>query len=204
MCSPLATDDYVLLLTPAGTLTCYDAKSGKKLWEKEFEAHFKASPTLVGKHLPDQRRGEMLDRRARRRRSARRSARPSWARTARPARRCTMRPDVSSRERKTCICIGGKCRDATQLPPIDLIRRSNRRAAGPPPGGRDPHPPGDPDALPLSAARGARAGLRVDRYHARRRLRACRPSTPSSAIARWAASDQRLPRHGLPRQRRPS
>jgi outer membrane protein assembly factor BamB len=50
-CSPLATSQYVLLLTSSGTLTSYDAKTGKKLWEKDFEASFKASPTLVGKSV---------------------------------------------------------------------------------------------------------------------------------------------------------
>ncbi len=50
-CSPLATSDYVLLLTSAGTLTCYEAKSGKKRWEHDFDSGFKASPTLVGKNV---------------------------------------------------------------------------------------------------------------------------------------------------------
>lgn len=50
-CSPLATSQYVLLLASSGTLTCYEAKSGKKWWEHDFESGFKASPTLVGKHV---------------------------------------------------------------------------------------------------------------------------------------------------------
>ncbi len=50
-CSPLATSQYVLLLTSSGTLTGYDAKSGKKLWEKDFDSGFNASPTLVGKNV---------------------------------------------------------------------------------------------------------------------------------------------------------
>jgi outer membrane protein assembly factor BamB len=49
--SPLATPQYVLLLTSSGTLTSYDAKSGKKLWEKDFDSTFKASPSLVGKNV---------------------------------------------------------------------------------------------------------------------------------------------------------
>jgi outer membrane protein assembly factor BamB len=49
---PLATPQYVLLLTSSGTLTSYDAKQGKKLWEQDFEdANFKASPGMVGKYL---------------------------------------------------------------------------------------------------------------------------------------------------------
>jgi outer membrane protein assembly factor BamB len=50
-CSPLATPQYVLLLASGGTLTSYDAKTGKKFWEKDFESSFKASPTLVGKNV---------------------------------------------------------------------------------------------------------------------------------------------------------
>jgi len=49
--SPLATPQYVLLLTSSGTLTSYDAKNGKKLWEKDFDSSFKASPSLVGKNV---------------------------------------------------------------------------------------------------------------------------------------------------------
>lgn len=45
-CSPLATDRYVLLLS-AGTLTCYDTKEGKMLWEKDFEGEFYASPGMA-------------------------------------------------------------------------------------------------------------------------------------------------------------
>ncbi len=48
ICSPLATPDYLLLLASSGTLTCYDRKSGKKLWEHDFETNFKSSPSLVG------------------------------------------------------------------------------------------------------------------------------------------------------------
>jgi outer membrane protein assembly factor BamB len=50
-CSPLATPEFLLLLASEGMLTGYNAKSGKKLWEKDFESSFKASPTLVGKNV---------------------------------------------------------------------------------------------------------------------------------------------------------
>lgn len=50
-CSPLVTDKYLLLLASAGTLTCYEAKEGKHLWEHDFDSAFKASPTLVGKYV---------------------------------------------------------------------------------------------------------------------------------------------------------
>ena len=49
-CSPLATSQYVFLLATEGTLTCYDAKKGDKLWEKDFDGvNFASSPSLVGK-----------------------------------------------------------------------------------------------------------------------------------------------------------
>jgi outer membrane protein assembly factor BamB len=50
-CSPLATPQWVYLLTSGGTLTCYDAKTGKKLKDMDIESPFKASPSLVGKYL---------------------------------------------------------------------------------------------------------------------------------------------------------
>jgi outer membrane protein assembly factor BamB len=49
-CSPLATDRFVLLLN-SGTLTCYDAKSGKMLWEKDFEGEFYSSPGMADGHV---------------------------------------------------------------------------------------------------------------------------------------------------------
>ncbi|OHB72445.1 MAG: hypothetical protein A2V70_14525, partial [Planctomycetes bacterium RBG_13_63_9] len=50
-CSPLATQEYVFLLASFGVLTCYDATSGELLWEKEFDASFASSPSLVGNRL---------------------------------------------------------------------------------------------------------------------------------------------------------
>ena len=40
MCSPLATKEFVLLLTSFGTLTCYDAVKGNMLWAEDFEHRF--------------------------------------------------------------------------------------------------------------------------------------------------------------------
>jgi len=51
ICSPLTDGKRVWLLTTDGLLTCYDAKTGKKLREKEFEASFLASPALAGDRL---------------------------------------------------------------------------------------------------------------------------------------------------------
>jgi len=49
--SPLATDEYVFLLASYGTLTCYDAKGGKLLWEEDFDASFSSSPSLAGNRV---------------------------------------------------------------------------------------------------------------------------------------------------------
>jgi outer membrane protein assembly factor BamB len=50
-CSPLATKEFVLLLTSFGTLTCYDAAKGDMLWAEDFSTDFSASPSLVGNHV---------------------------------------------------------------------------------------------------------------------------------------------------------
>ena len=52
VCSPLATDRFILLLTSYGTLTCFDKrKGGDPLWEEEFEMDFASSPSLVGNRV---------------------------------------------------------------------------------------------------------------------------------------------------------
>jgi outer membrane protein assembly factor BamB len=50
-CSPLATREFVFLLTSTGTLTCYDAVKGGVLWSEEFEENCSSSPSLVGNRL---------------------------------------------------------------------------------------------------------------------------------------------------------
>jgi outer membrane protein assembly factor BamB len=51
-CSPLATGEFVLLLSSDGMLTCYEAAKGEKLWEEEFkDSNFCSSPSLVGKQV---------------------------------------------------------------------------------------------------------------------------------------------------------
>ena len=51
-CSPLASEEFVLLLSSDGVLTCYEAKQGEKLWEEEFkDSNFSSSPTFVGKQI---------------------------------------------------------------------------------------------------------------------------------------------------------
>lgn len=48
-CSPLVTDEFVLLLTSYGTLTCYDRKEGgEPLWEEDLGTDFISSPGLAG------------------------------------------------------------------------------------------------------------------------------------------------------------
>ena len=49
--SPLATKEFVLLLTSYGTLTCYDALKGDMLWVEEFDVDFSASPSLAGNRV---------------------------------------------------------------------------------------------------------------------------------------------------------
>jgi len=62
-CSPLATGEF-LFLVAADTLTCYDIKTGKMLWEeyKTFkDATFTSSPSLVGNRLYLIAKGEEMD-----------------------------------------------------------------------------------------------------------------------------------------------
>lgn len=52
ICSPLVTDDFLILLTSEGMVTNYDAKKGEKYWEEDLgNFKCKASPSLVGKLL---------------------------------------------------------------------------------------------------------------------------------------------------------
>jgi outer membrane protein assembly factor BamB len=52
ICSPLATEEFIFLLTSEGMLTCYDAHKGQKLWEEDLgEFKCNSSPSLVGKLL---------------------------------------------------------------------------------------------------------------------------------------------------------
>jgi outer membrane protein assembly factor BamB len=45
--SPLANDDYVILPTAFGVVTCLGAKTGKVYWEHEFNQGFRSSPILA-------------------------------------------------------------------------------------------------------------------------------------------------------------
>jgi outer membrane protein assembly factor BamB len=46
--SPVATKDYLFSATSYGTVVCYNAKTGEKLWVQEFGNGFYSSPMLVG------------------------------------------------------------------------------------------------------------------------------------------------------------
>ena len=45
--SPLANEDYLILPSGYGIVDCLDAKTGKVLWEHEFDKGFYSSPILV-------------------------------------------------------------------------------------------------------------------------------------------------------------
>jgi hypothetical protein len=49
--SPTSNGDLVFALTTGGTLTCFDAKSGKKLWEHDFDMECHASPSVAGNRV---------------------------------------------------------------------------------------------------------------------------------------------------------
>ncbi|MHC4194992.1 MAG: outer membrane protein assembly factor BamB family protein [Planctomycetota bacterium] len=51
ICSPVSDGELVFLLTTEGTLTCYKIEDGSKVWEKELDMNFQASPSLVGNRL---------------------------------------------------------------------------------------------------------------------------------------------------------
>jgi outer membrane protein assembly factor BamB len=46
--SPLAANDLVIMAASYGTVTCFDKKTGERLWIQEFKEGFYSSPVLVG------------------------------------------------------------------------------------------------------------------------------------------------------------
>ncbi|HPD14683.1 MAG TPA: PQQ-binding-like beta-propeller repeat protein [Planctomycetota bacterium] len=46
--SPLTNGELFWTLSTGGTLTCYDAKTGKRVWEKDLEENCSSSPSLAG------------------------------------------------------------------------------------------------------------------------------------------------------------
>jgi outer membrane protein assembly factor BamB len=51
ICSPLVTHGLMFLLESGGYLLCYDAKTGKTVWEKDLGNGFMASPTVAGNNI---------------------------------------------------------------------------------------------------------------------------------------------------------
>ena len=51
ICSPVSNGELIFTLESQGNLTCYKLSDGTKLWEKDLQAGFMASPSLVGNHL---------------------------------------------------------------------------------------------------------------------------------------------------------
>lgn len=49
--SPVSNGELVFSVTTPGLLLCLDTRDGKKVWEKELEMDFHASPSLVGGRL---------------------------------------------------------------------------------------------------------------------------------------------------------
>ena len=49
--SPIVVDGLLLLTSPEGTVTCYDAASGETLWKEKFESEFTSSPGAAGKQV---------------------------------------------------------------------------------------------------------------------------------------------------------
>lgn len=49
--SPLANEDYLILPTGFGVVTCLNGKTGKVLWEHEFDEGFYSSPILVNDRI---------------------------------------------------------------------------------------------------------------------------------------------------------
>lgn len=50
ICSPLASDEYVILASYS-TITCYDTEKGDQLWTEDFSEDLNSSPSIVGKQV---------------------------------------------------------------------------------------------------------------------------------------------------------
>ena len=51
ICSPVSNGELIFTLATEGLLECYNVSDGKKLWEKDLQEYFLASPSLVGNNL---------------------------------------------------------------------------------------------------------------------------------------------------------
>ena len=50
-CSPATNGKLVFLVSSYGSVVCYDAAQGKKLWEQEMKVAFQSSPVIVGNRV---------------------------------------------------------------------------------------------------------------------------------------------------------
>ena len=51
ICSPVSNGELIFLLTTDGTLTCYETQTGAKVWQRDLDAEFRSSPSVVGDKL---------------------------------------------------------------------------------------------------------------------------------------------------------
>ena len=51
ICSPVSNGESIFLLATEGLLECYNVSDSKRLWEKDLQEPFMASPSLVGNNL---------------------------------------------------------------------------------------------------------------------------------------------------------
>ena len=51
ICSPVSNGEFVFLMATEGLLQCLNVSDGKKVWEKDLQEYFLASPSLVGDKL---------------------------------------------------------------------------------------------------------------------------------------------------------
>ena len=49
--SPLASKDFLIMAASYGTVTCFESKTGERLWIEEFDEGFYSSPILVGEFV---------------------------------------------------------------------------------------------------------------------------------------------------------
>jgi outer membrane protein assembly factor BamB len=49
--SPASNGELVFTVTSSGLLTCFDAKEGKKVWQKDLELEVQSSPAIAGNRL---------------------------------------------------------------------------------------------------------------------------------------------------------
>jgi outer membrane protein assembly factor BamB len=49
--SPATDGELLFTVTSSGVLSCFDAKSGKKQWDHDFQTEFQSSPSIASGHL---------------------------------------------------------------------------------------------------------------------------------------------------------